>query len=135
MSIIELRKMIGQEIGLPDSFNGTASAYTEIAPAKQVELTNAMMRYIASNPSEFTTEQVSLARKSVSSGGIPAIDDYTLGEMFADFTSETLVQAKNIANAGGMTIQRSVIAAAVVAVLWFGAPYVLPKLHDVFLKK
>lgn len=134
-SIVELRKQIGQtELGLPDDFNGTAAAYSALDASMQVQLTNAMMRYITAHPEEFTTEQADLAKKSVRSGGIPAIDDYTLGEKFADFTDESLIQVTKITDAAGSTISRAAIAAAVVAVLWFGAPYVLPKLKAAFTK-
>lgn len=138
MDIIELRKQIGQQIGLPDSFNGTAGAYAALEPALQIQVTNEMMRYIAAHPSEFTATQVALARRSVESGGIPPPDEYTLGEAFGDFTDEFLAQGNRIVtNAGNVvagSFNRALIVAAVVAVLYFGAPYVLPKLKAAFSK-
>lgn len=134
MDIIELRKQIGQQIGLPDSFNGTAGAYAALEPALQIQVTNEMMRYIAAHPSEFTATQVALARRSVESGGIPPPDEYTLGEAFGDFTDEFLAQGNRIVNATGNSLNRALIVGVVVAILYFGAPYVLPKLKAAFSK-
>jgi hypothetical protein len=133
-TIIELRKEVGQLIGLPDSFNGTAGAYAALDAGKQIELTNAMTAYIASHPSEFTTGQVDVAKRVQANGGITAPDEYTFGEAFADFTDEFVAQGGKIVGAAGQSVNRALIVGVIVAILYFGAPYVLPKLKAAFAK-
>lgn len=138
MSIIEARKIVGQQIGLPDSFNGTASAYAELDPALQIQLTNELAKFIVANRDQFSEMQVTNAQRLVGRGGILPPDEYGLGEAFSDFSDEFLAQGQRIAEGAGAAVtggvSRAIVVAAVVAVLYFGAPYVIPKLKAAFAK-
>jgi hypothetical protein len=58
MTIGELRVLIGNQIGLPSSFDGSMTDYGNLSREQQIELTQAMFAYIKAHPANFTGAQV-----------------------------------------------------------------------------
>lgn len=58
MTIGELRVLIGNQIGLPLSFDGSMTDYGNLSREQQIELTQGMFAYIKAHPANFTNAQV-----------------------------------------------------------------------------
>ena len=142
MNIVDLRKLCGNKIGLPANFDGSAAAYGNLPGAQQAQLAICMADYILSHRQEFSSVQITIAesvKRQQASGNINPVT-YTFGDQLTDFTSEYLPTVGNAGQAilGGIFdstgLKTAVVIASVVAVLYFGAPYVLPKLKKSFAK-
>ena len=94
MTIPELRAFIGQQQGLPASFDGSITAYRNLTPAQQVTLTRGTVDYIRNNPGQFTPAQVQTA--TVEAGRQGDIED--TGFDASLFWNEIGDQAFNIGN-------------------------------------
>lgn len=58
MTIPQVRAIVGQQIGLSASFDGSMTAYGNLTPAQQIALTKGVFDYIRAHPSDFTEAQV-----------------------------------------------------------------------------
>jgi hypothetical protein len=142
MNIVELRKLCGSKIGLPANFDGSAAAYGNLPGDQQARLSICMADYILANRSAFNSAQIAASesvKRQQASGNIYP-DSYTFAEQLSDFANEYV---KTVGDAGNAVLtgvseatglKTAVTVAAVVAVLYFGAPYVLPKLKAAFAK-
>lgn len=142
MTLVELRKLIAQQLGLSD-FNGTASAYAELSPRDQERLSIGVVRYIVANPDEFSATQVEKARILAEKTNFGKTGDYSdpdfldqadaFIDAYGEVVQRTAVAAAKTTGevARGLGIDLRVIlpVAAVAAIVYFGAPYVLPKLR------
>ena len=61
MTIQNLRLLMGRQLGLPASFDGSVTAYGNLSRAQQIALTQAMLAYIRENPGAFSNAQVATA--------------------------------------------------------------------------
>lgn len=61
MTIQTLRELMGRQIGLPASFDGSITAYGNLTRAQQISLTQAMLAYIREHPGDFGDKQVATA--------------------------------------------------------------------------
>lgn len=61
MTIQQARVFVGQQIGLPQTFDGSVAAYRELTQAQQTALTAQLINYIVNNPGQFTPAQVTTA--------------------------------------------------------------------------
>lgn len=132
MGIIEARKTVGIQLGLGDDFAGTPGAVAALPLEDQLKLLKALSEYIVRNPDLFTAGQIEIAKKNVNLNTLP--ESYSVTDMVGDFTDEFLEQGNRIVGATGVSLSRALMVAGVVAVLYFGAPYVLPKLKAAFAK-
>lgn len=63
LTITDARKIVGRELGYGSTFSGEIAAYSALAPEQKVRLNHEVNRFIADNPSQFTTDQVLLAER------------------------------------------------------------------------
>lgn len=61
MSLDDARRYVGQQIGLPLSYDGSSEATKALAPDDLVHLTRSLIDFIKNNPSRFTNQQVGTA--------------------------------------------------------------------------
>lgn len=61
MTIQQARVAVGQEIGLPMSFDGTMAAVNALPTNQKQQLTASLLAYILANPTRFTEAQVATA--------------------------------------------------------------------------
>lgn len=61
MTIIQARNIVGNQQGLPSSFDGSIAAYAALSPAQQLDLTRGVLDYIINNQPEFTDAQIATA--------------------------------------------------------------------------
>ena len=94
MTIPQLRAYVGQQQGLPASFDGSIDAYRNLSAAQQVTLTRGVVDYIKNHPGEFTPAQVQTA--NVEAGRQSDIED--TGNNFSVFWTELGDQAFAVGN-------------------------------------
>ena len=61
MSLTDARKFVGQQIGLPLSYDGSDDATRALSGDDLVHLTRSLLDFIKNNPSRFTNQQVATA--------------------------------------------------------------------------
>ena len=61
MSLDAARQFVGQQIGLPLTYDGSSAATKQLSGDELVALTRALLEFIKNNPSRFTNEQVATA--------------------------------------------------------------------------
>lgn len=61
ISLADARKYVGQQIGLPLSYDGSDAATKALSGDELVHLTRSLLDFIKNNPSRFTNQQVSTA--------------------------------------------------------------------------
>lgn len=140
MTIPELRRKIGQEMGLGSflfPFDGSPSAYRDLAPADQITLTNRMNAYVRAHPDEFTPIVQGLAQKP----DIEQPTEYGLGAMASDFVGEMANQAEAInplseQNRGKTALMLFAVVAIAAGAYFFArgnaaGPLKLPKLPKI----
>lgn len=62
ISLDEARRFVGQQIGLPLSYDGSSEATMALSGDQLVHLTRSLLDFIKNNPSRFTNKQVATAR-------------------------------------------------------------------------
>lgn len=70
MTFTEARKKVADAIGLPESFDGSLSAFNKLDPETRVQLANDVCRFIVANPAEFEAEEIAFAKPIVDAGGL-----------------------------------------------------------------
>ena len=61
ISLADARKYVGQQIGLPLSYDGSDAATRALSGDQLVHLTRSLLDFIKNNPSRFTNKQVATA--------------------------------------------------------------------------
>lgn len=61
ISLADARKYVGQQIGLPLSYDGSDAATRALSGDELVHLTRSLLDFIKNNPSRFTNQQVATA--------------------------------------------------------------------------
>lgn len=61
MNIQQAALLVGRQIGLPSSFDGSVAAINALDDEHRLALTAGLGAYIRANPSDFTSQQVSVA--------------------------------------------------------------------------
>lgn len=97
MTIAQLRQHVGRQIGLPDSFDGSMSAYGSLTREQQIELTQGMIAYIQSHPASFTPAQVETARVEAPRAATLTPEDESFS--FSAFFNELETNAGNVIGA------------------------------------
>lgn len=137
------RVTVAAQLGLPVRA-GTAAEFAALTVAERVQLTDELSYFATLNPGLFSDGQMTIFRRRVESRSFraPLAADGSLFEMSAEFAAayaetvgDVATGAADIAGRGlkalGINLQTLAIVAAVVAIVWFGAPYVIPKLRGV----
>jgi hypothetical protein len=106
MTIAQLRQFVGAQIGLPDSFDGSMTAYGNLAREQQIELTQGMIAYIQSNPGSFTPAQVETARIEAPRAATLTPEDTSFS--FSAFFNELETNAGNVIGAPLVSIGNGV---------------------------
>lgn len=111
MTIQEARVFVGRSLGFPMSFDGSVAAYAGLTAVQQVELTRAMISYIAANPDKFTPGQVATALAETDRAQRMGIetDDYDWG-LFVD---TALDRGAAFVSTTGFTLSTALVLAAV----------------------
>ena len=100
-SIQQARQIVGNQIGLPQSFDGSVAAYRELPAQKQVELNQAVLRYILANPANFLPAQVKVASQQVDASGNYKIEESNPVATFWDeFENQAVRVASSVASVG-----------------------------------
>lgn len=148
MTIQDARQLVGRRLGFVD-FDGSRAAYAALSPQQQEALSLEVIRYVIGNPDRFTSETVQAARIASSKQNFGTLGDYRNADLLDNATAfvkaygetagETIVGAADIAGQGarklGINLGALVTVAAVAAILYFGAPFVIPRLREAFAKK
>lgn len=128
--------------------NGTPGELATLSQADQIRLLDEVATFIVANQGLFSIQQIETARRRTNqpSFRVPVETSPALLDQAAEFVKaygesfgETFEGAAGIVGrsvkALGFNVQTIAVVAAVGAILWFGAPYVVPKLRDAFTKK
>lgn len=148
MTAQDARRAAADELGITD-FDGSASAFQLLSEADKERVSTGSIRYILANPARFSAETISVARtlaakKGFGSGGDyappDALDNATeFVKAYGETAGEFVVGASGVvgdsAKKLGINLGAVAAFAVVAAVLWFGAPYVLPKLKAALSKR
>jgi len=148
MTTADARALVGQRLGLV-GFDGSRSAYRELSAADQERVSVETIGYIVANPDRFTSETVQAATLQAGKKNFGTLGDYTNPDLldnaseflsaYGEVAGNVVVGAADVAGrsakALGLNLGFLVTAAAVVAILYFGAPIVLPKLKAALAKK
>jgi hypothetical protein len=92
MTIPQLRALMGQQIGLPASFDGSVDAYRGLSRENQIALTQAMIAYIRQNPGSFTPGQVQTAEVEAPRAATmtPADESFDVGAFFQELENNAI---------------------------------------------
>lgn len=147
-TIQQARVFVAPEIGLPGHFDGSPAAISALSDVEKSRLAKATAEYVVRNPDEFTPFQVERAGVILRAGLTqfqasrdPSLLDLSAGfvraygETAGEFVEGTAGVAGRSAKALGINIGAVVTIAAVAAILYFGAPYVVPQLRKAFQSK
>lgn len=140
--IVQLRRALGDAIGLPVGFNGTGESLQNLSALDRERLSIALVRYTLDHPDEFTRDQVEAARLAASRMNFGTLGNYarpgafdnllSFVEAYGETAGEVVTGAAGVAGQAvksiGIDLGKVAIVAAVAAIVYFGAPYVLPKL-------
>lgn len=97
MTITQTRALVGNQIGLPSSFDGTVAAYRDLSPTQQADLTREVINFIRNNPGKFTTEQVATANAQF--GQAQTLSPTDASFSFSQFFDELETEAYNVVGA------------------------------------
>ena len=148
MTIADARALVAQNLGLAN-FDGSRAAYSALSAPDQERVSVETIRYIISNPDRFTSEQVQAAQLQAGKQNFGSLGNYTNPDLldnateflqaYAETAGNVVVGAADVAGRSvkklGINLGALVTIVAVGALLYFGAPYVLPKLAQAFKKK
>lgn len=131
MTIAEARALVGRQIGLPASFDGSVAAYSALTPQEQLNLNQSLALFIVANPASFTPEQVGYAARASARNGAATIEDasFDWGMFFEELGNEARdtigapLEAVGRGVSSGVTLAGNLIP---VAVLIIAAAYLLP---------
>lgn len=148
MTIQQARVAVAPALNLSGGFDGSPDAVASLSDAEKSRLADATARFVLANPGEFTPFQVERAGVIIRAGltQFEASRDPSLLDLSADFvkaygeTAGEFVEgaagvAGRSAKAIGLNLGVVVSIAAVVAILYFGAPYVVPQLRKALQSK
>lgn len=141
MTIDDARKEVGERLGLV-GFDGSASGYSNLSAQDQERVSVATTAYVLQNPERFTKEQAEVSRIAAGKANFGALGDYSMGsyldsaveflKAYGETAGNVIVGAAGIAGksakALGIDLGFLVGLVAVAALVYFGAPYVLPRL-------
>lgn len=141
------RVAVAGPLGLALS-TGSPAEFSALSQADQIRVTDELATFIVSNQGLFSALQVETARRRTAQQSFRTPVESSPGLLDQ---AETFVRAygqtfgETVEAAGGITgrtldkigipLGTIGITVGVVAVLWFGAPFVLPKLRDAWSKK
>lgn len=133
MTIVQLRQLIGNQIGLPESFDGSMTAYGNLSREAQIALTQGMIAYIRNNPASFTPAQLVTAETEAGRAEKLTLDDtsFDTGLFFAELekNANAVVFDPLVKVGQGISTSVSLVGTllpvfALVAVAIFAWPYV-----------
>lgn len=130
-TIQQARQIVGNQIGLPETFDGSVAAYRELTPQKQIELNQAVLRYVLANPANFLPAQVAVARTQVSNSANYQYDETSNASAFwEEFESQVTRAATAVASVGeGALTSVSLVgnllpALVIVGIVVLALPYI-----------
>ena len=131
MSIPQLRQIVGQQIGLPATFDGSIAAYGNLSRASQIELTQKMLDYIKEHPGDFEDKQVATANAE-GARDLTLVDSSFSWESFQqefEANAYDIVGKPFVAIGTGVSNTVTMIGtllpfAVIVAVIIFALPYI-----------
>lgn len=131
MTIQTLRELMGRQIGLPASFDGSITAYGNLSQNQQIELTAAVMRYIRQNPGQFTQAQVAVTTAEGSRAELTIPAGYADVGFWDEFENNAyeIVGKPFVAIGQGVSTSVNLIGTllpvfALIAVAIFALPYI-----------
>lgn len=83
MSIQQAAILVGRQIGLPSSFDGSVESINELSDEDKISLTGGLGAYIRANPSEFTVQQASVANSMPTTFGQLNDTSFSIGDFLA----------------------------------------------------
>jgi hypothetical protein len=92
MTIVQLRELMGRQIGLPATFDGSIDAYRNLSAESQIALTRACVAYVRQNPDKFNAAQVDTATVEASRADRLTYEDP--GFSAEEFFDELAIEAK-----------------------------------------
>lgn len=148
MTIQQVYLKIGPAIGLPGNFDGSPAALSALSDSQKSALALETARFVSANPAEFSAFQVDRARKILDSGAYvfqqtrdPSAIDFAAdfvrayGKTAGEFVEGAAGVAGRSVKAVGINPGAMLTIVAVVAVLYFGAPFVVPQLRKALQSK
>lgn len=131
MTIPQLRQLIGNQVGLPASFDGSITAYGALTRAQQIELTQGMLAYIREHPGEFGDKQVQTANAEGSRDLALVDPSFDWSQFMTEFEANAydVVGKPLVAVGQGLSTSVNLIGtllpfAVIVAVIVFALPYI-----------
>ncbi len=115
MTIDDLRTQTITDLGYTSFWTGAPKAYVDLSAQEQINVTNAMEKYIAAHPSDFSQTQVDISTQTQAAGGITDIQDYTYTQAAQDFGDEVANQAVAINQAVNPFANKTLLYALLVA--------------------
>lgn len=132
MKIADLRVIIGNQIGLPSTFDGSMTDYGNLSREHQIELTQGMFSYIKEHPADFTVAQVEVVSEEDSRDLTLLPEDYDFELLMNEFQNNAYeIVGKPLVSIGrGVSSSVNLVGAllpvaVVCVVLLFAWPYII----------